>query len=779
MESRYISVTGVVQGVGFRPFIYGLATRLGLGGWVRNTSGGVEIHVEGQNSSIESFICALPGERPPLSFIDQLTVLDAPSEGLTAFRIRESAVIDGAFQPISADVALCPDCERELLDPADRRYLYPFINCTNCGPRFTIIKDLPYDRAQTTMADFPLCEACATEYRDPLDRRFHAQPVACPECGPHVWLVRAEAQPSVSDRGAILETRHLLRQGRIVAIKGLGGFHLACDATNPAAVAELRRRKRRVGRPFAVMAADLATAETFCLLEESERALLTGREKPVVLLRRRPDAPLPDSLAPGLDTLGVMLPYTPLHHLLLNGHDPVLMAERVPPLLVMTSGNFSEEPIATRNEDALQRFGSLADAFLLHNRDIHIRCDDSVVKVDTGHQSANFGRSSTGTETPAIYLRRSRGYAPYPVHLPFEAHPTLAVGGELKNVFCLARERSAFLSQHIGDMENAETCESFEAAVEHLSHLFRVRPEIIACDLHPAYFSTAWARRSASPLVPVYVQHHHAHVAACMVDNGLDDRQVIGLAFDGTGYGTDGAIWGGEVLVASYTAFERAAHLQYLPLPGGDSAIRHPWRIAVGYAFALGLEIDDLPFLRGLDENAVAIVRQQVEKGINAPHTSSMGRLFDAVACLAGVRTDVTYEAQAAIELEVRSRPYLSGAQPFPILMEQGQSIGLKEFLGAVIDSVRAGQPAGLIGARFHKTVSGIALAACQCLRAQTGLDEVALSGGVWQNGILLDLARAQLQNAGFVVYVHRQAPANDGGLALGQAAVANHVRPG
>lgn len=779
MESRHISVTGVVQGVGFRPYIYGLATRLDLGGWICNTSGGVEIHVEGADSNLEAFLRALPAEKPPLALLDQIKVAEAPAEGFTTFRIRHSTSAQGAFQPVSADVALCADCERELFDPSDRRYLYPFINCTNCGPRFTIIKDLPYDRPQTTMAEFPMCQACSEEYRNPHDRRFHAQPVACPDCGPHVWLANDAREPYAVDRTAILETRRLLREGQIVAVKGLGGFHLACDATNPAAVDELRRRKGRAEKPFAVMAADLATAERFCPTHPMEQALLRGREKPIVLLRRHPDARLPDSLVPGLDSLGLMLPYTPLHHLLTNQRDPVLMTEPVPPLLVMTSGNFSEEPIATDSQSALTKLAPLADAFLLHNRHIHIRCDDSVVRVDLEQRRVDELLPAADHAVPTVYLRRSRGYAPYPVHLPFGTRPTLAVGGELKNAFCLTREKYAFLSQHIGDMENAETYASFEQAVEHLSALFRVRPEIIACDLHPGYFTTRWAQRSSSDRAPVSVQHHHAHIAACMADNGLDDRRVIGLAFDGTGYGTDGAIWGGEVLVASYKDFERPAHLEYLPLPGGDSATRHPWRIAVGYGSALCLDIDDLPFMQKLDGQAVAIVQQQVAKQINAPLTSSMGRLFDAVACLAGIRTDVTYEAQAAMELEMLSRPYLPQAEPFPFVLDLlggGGAIRLGELLGAIIDSVRRGQPAGLIGARFHKTISALAVEICREVRQGIGLAEVALSGGVWQNQILLDLVRSSLADAGFVVYVHRQTPANDGGLALGQAAVANHI---
>jgi hydrogenase maturation protein HypF len=566
------------------------------------------------------------------------------------------------------------------------------------------------------------------------------------------------------NRSAILEARRLLREGRILAVKGLGGFHLACDAANPAAVDELRRRKGRIGKPFALMAADLFSIEQLCLVRDEERTLLTGREKPIVLLRRRPDNPPADSVAPDVDTLGMMLPYTPLHHLLLNQSDPILAVEPVPPVLVMTSGNFSEEPIATDNQDALERLAPLADAFLLHNRGIYIRCDDSVVRVDPERASV-------------IHLRRSRGYAPYPVRLPFDVKPTLAVGGELKNTFCLTRDRYAFLSHHIGDVENAEVYQSFEQGVEHLSRLFRITPEIMAHDLHPNYFTTAYAHRSTLGARRVEVQHHHAHIAACMADNGLDNRRVIGLAFDGTGYGTDGTIWGGETLIADYAGFERFAHLEYLPLPGGDTAIRKPWRIAAGYAATLGLDIAGLPFLREADLQELTIVRQQVEKNLNAPLTSSMGRLFDAVAALAGVRTEVTYEAQAAIELETLSKDHLLEAKPYPFTMEEigsGMLIRLKDLLSAVIEDVREQKSAGWIGARFHQTVTAIALQACQQARSRTGITEVALSGGVWQNQLLLNLVQEGLEQAGFTVYFHQQTPTNDGGLALGQAVIAN-----
>ncbi|MEO8356367.1 MAG: carbamoyltransferase HypF [Chloroflexota bacterium] len=795
--AKHISVKGIVQGVGFRPFVYGLATRLELRGWVCNTSGGVEIHLVGDVPKIEQFVHSLTTETPPLAKIDSMVVQNEESDGRYAtFDILPSIDIENVYQPISADVAICPDCERELFNPADRRYLYPFINCTNCGPRFTIIKEIPYDRPGTTMGEFEMCEQCSAEYKDPLNRRFHAQPIACPNCGPFVALRQDHSQfPGTSPRissieyrnAAILKARRLLREGYIIAIKGLGGFHLACDASNSFTVEELRDRKGRVDKPFAAMAANIATVKFVCDLGIEEHALLTSREKPIVLLRKKDQTEqshlVSKWVAPNVDTLGVMLPYTPLHHLLLNQTDPAFKDEPVPPLLVMTSGNYREEPIAINDEDALQRLSPLADAFLLHNRAIHMRCDDSVVRVDHGQLTMDNEVSDTVRRpSSTVYLRRSRGYAPYPVKLSSEARPTLAVGGELKNTFCLARDQYAFLSQHIGDLENAETYQSFEEGIQHLSTIFRVQPEIIAHDLHPNYFTTQYAKRS--DVEQVGVQHHHAHIASCMVDNGLDDRQLIGLSFDGTGYGTDGAIWGGEVLLASFAAFERFAHLEYLPLPGSDSAIRSPWRIAAGYAHALGIDIDDLPFLHNTDSQSLNIVRQQIDRKLNSPLTSSMGRLFDAVASLIGVRNEVTYEAQAAIEMEVLAKPFISLVRSYPYIIEEtGQPesnvklvVRLKELLSSIVEDVRANESAGMIGARFHKTIAGIAVELCKRARQSTGLNEVALSGGVWQNQILLDLVRDGLRQAEFIVYVHQQVPANDGGIALGQAVIANHV---
>jgi hydrogenase maturation protein HypF len=774
--AKHISVKGVVQGVGFRPFVYGLATRLDLHGWVCNTSGGVEILVDGPWSNLEKFVQSLSREKPPLAKIDSIQVDEAPSDSSSSFEIHVSQSVEGAYQPLSPDMGICPDCERELFNPKDKRYLYPFINCTHCGPRFTIIKEIPYDRPSTTMADFPMCDHCRAEYSDPLNRRFHAQPIACPECGPFVELRETHSQfptpdPRISSieirTSAILKARRLLREGYIVAIKGLGGFHLACDASNPYTVAELRDRKGRYDKPFAVMAANFTTVASVCHIQKEEQALLTSREKPIVLLTKKKQTGwqayrVSELVAPNLDNIGVMLPYTPLHHLLLNQTDPVLAREPVPPILVMTSGNFSEEPIATDNKDALQRLSPLADAFLLHNRDIHIRSDDSVLKVDKSN---------------IMYLRRSRGYAPYPVSLPFEVKPTLAVGGELKNTFCLTRDHYAFLSHHIGDVENVETQESFEQGIEHLTHIFRVEPEIIAYDQHPSYFTTEYARRSSLDIPHIGVQHHHAHIASCMADNGLDDRRLIGLSFDGTGYGTDGAIWGGEALLASYADFARFAHLEYLPLPGGDAATRAPWRIAAGYAHILGINVDDLSFLQNIDKQALRILRQQIDRKLNTPLTSSMGRLFDAVASFIGIRNEVSYEAQAAIEMEVLSKPFVASAKPYPYRIEEtenGAVIRLSELLSAIVEDVHTNVSVGMIGARFHQTVAEIAIDICRRAHEMTGLTEVALSGGVWQNQILLDLVRDGLRRESFVVYCHQQVPSNDGGLALGQALIAN-----
>ena len=698
-------------------------------------------------------------------------------------------------------MSVCDDCLRELFDPADRRYRYPFINCTNCGPRFTIITDMPYDRPLTTMRDFPLCPDCAQEYQNPLDRRFHAQPVACPRCGPQIWFESSgqqigaaldelpQAMEVSSGDSGLLIAQKWLAEGKILAIKGLGGFHLACDANNRRAVAALRERKLRVDKPFAIMMADMDTVLANCLVDSREQELLESRQRPIVILRRKPDAPIALEVAPGQDTLGVMLPYTPLHFLLLSSHpgQPSLPTVRS---LVMTSGNLAEEPIAYTNPAARQQLASLADGFLMHNRPIRVRCDDSVMRVapEPGNHPVQPDRAG---ESKILPIRRSRGYAPYPVKLAWDLPPVLAAGAELKNAFCITRERYAFMSQHIGDMENFETLQAFEDSVNHFERLFRVTPELLAYDLHPDYLASRYIlnRSQSAGLPAVAIQHHHAHIVACMAENGLlASDTVIGVAFDGTGYGDDGLIWGGEFLLSSYSSYQRMAHLRYVPLPGGDLAIREPWRIALAYLDQLGLEwAPDLPAVafgeRALSEipGGLAVLSNQIAKGVNAPQTSSMGRLFDAVASLVGLRQTVNYEGQAAIELEASIdtqaafEPYSFNLVPAvggigPLMIDPAP------LFSQILADLRSGLPIGTIAARFHTGTAQMVLEVCRWVRQTSGSDQVALSGGVWQNTALLAHTLQLLEADGFQVFTHHWVPPNDGGLALGQALAAIHA---
>ena len=760
MNNVKVHITGVVQGVGFRPFVYNLATSLNLKGWVKNTSAGVDIEADGEKDSLDSFLQKLQDDAPPLSRIDDFHASFGPGNGFTQFEIIHSESVDGAFQPISPDVAICDDCLRELFDPNDRRYRYPFINCTNCGPRFTIIQDIPYDRPFTTMAGFKLCPDCEHEYKDPTNRRFHAQPVACPVCGPKVWLETKDESDalSLSKEGkkdgdeAIVEVQRLLAEGQIVAIKGLGGFHLACDATNAKAVTELRTRKLRVDKPFALMMPDIETIEQHCFISEAEKALLTSPARPIVLLKKKPESTIVEEVSPKQAWLGVMLPYTPLHYLLFN--NSLFTA------LVMTSGNLSEEPIATDNAEARECLVNLADAFLMHNRDIHIRCDDSVFRVFKDNRQS-------------IYpIRRSRGYSPFPVKLPFDVPPLLATGSELKNTFCITNGNYAFLSHHIGDMENYETLKSFEQGVEHFERLFRVKPEAIAYDMHPNYLATRYVleRAERENLPMIAVQHHHAHVAACMAEHGLTEP-VIGVSFDGTGYGDDGAIWGGEFLVAEAKSYQRAAQLEYFPLPGGDAAIKKPARTALALLWSLGLEWDDtLESVREFCAEDQVTLRVQLEKKINTPMTSSMGRLFDAVSALAGVRLKVNYEGQAAIEFEAMADSAEAGQYVFGV--ESGR-VRVGSAVEALIKDVMAGIPTSKISARFHNGLAEVVRETVQKISRETSLRSVVLSGGVWQNITLLQKTISLLSKDGFEIYIHREVPTNDGGLSLGQAYIA------
>ena len=779
MPAVSLHVTGVVQGVGFRPFVYKLAMRHGISGWVKNTSEGVFAHAEGEPERLAAFVRAIRDEAPPMAVINAVHATDVVAEGRQGFAIVESESIEGTMTLVSPDIATCADCAAELRDPADRRFGYPFTNCTNCGPRFTIIEDVPYDRPMTTMRDFPLCDECAAEYSDPADRRFHAQPNACFRCGPRLYLNRAtggaqgEWSPSVEavprqhrdpdverERAAaiIAEAVSLLRGGAIVAVKGLGGFQLACDAANEDAVVRLRERKHRWGKALAVMAPSLEAARTYCVISAGEEALLTAPSAPIVLLRLRdagvthPPATLAPSLNPGLRELGVMLPYTPLHHLLLDAFGGPL---------VMTSGNLSDEPIATGNAEALERLGSVADAFLLHDRDIYSRYDDSVER-----------------HTPDVgveHIRRARGRAPFPLRAPFTSDvDILAAGPEQKNTFCLLTGEHAFVSQHIGDMENAETLASYERTIALYERLFRVRPEVVAYDLHPEYLSTKHALSLGLPAIGV--QHHHAHIASVTAEHGVAEK-VLGVALDGTGYGTDGTIWGGEWLAADWTGFDRMAHLRTLPLPGGAAAIRRPARMALGALAECGL-LDHpgaAPLRERLDEDERQTILAMISHGLNTPMTSSMGRLFDAVASLAGVRNDALYEGQAAIELEALADPAASGAYAFGVLEESGGALVVDSapVLAAVLDDVAAGVGAPTISMRFHRAVVAAVTDVCARIAPGLGITRVALAGGVFMNRLVVRGSVLSLREAGLEPLVHRELPTNDGGVSFGQAVVA------
>ncbi|MFG2292320.1 carbamoyltransferase HypF [Streptomyces sp. NPDC048603] len=768
LQRRRVTVRGVVQGVGFRPYVYTRATALGLAGHVTNTPEGVIAEVEGPAAAVREFCDRLAAEAPPLALVEAVHQDELPAAGTLGFRIVASRGKGAARTLVSPDTATCADCVRELADPGDRRYRHPFITCTHCGPRFTIVTSLPYDREHTTMAGFPMCPDCAREYADPADRRFHAQPVACPACGPRLRFLTGRPPREEDGRDPVAAARALLADGGILAVKGLGGYHLACDATRSGVVAELRRRKARGDKPFALMAPDLAAVEALAVAGPEERRLLTGPVRPVVLLRRRTGAAagtVAPEVAPRCPDLGFMLPYTPVHHLLLGlpGDPPG------PRLLVMTSANLSGEPIVTEDAEALELLAGIADGWLAHDRPIHVPCDDSVVRVCDGEP---------------LLVRRSRGYAPLPLPLPLPVPPVLAAGGDLKNVFCLGRDRRAWLSAHLGDLDSAAARTALIRTGRQLESLTGVEPRLLAADLHPGYRSARWAEQRAASdgHALVRVQHHHAHIASAMAEHGLDGGSpVIGIAFDGTGYGTDGAVWGGEVLIADYRGHRRFAHLAYVPLPGGDTAVRRPYRMALAHLWAAGIDWSpELPCTAACPPQERAVLRRQLERSLNCAPTSSMGRLFDAVSSLAGVCHLAGYEAQAAIELESAAVGAPGEAHPAPgyrfDVRHAGEGPAVADpapLLAAVVADVRAGTPPAVVAARFHAAVAGLVTDLSTAARDRYGLDTVALTGGVFANTLLSTACARLLGEAGFTVLRHRQVPPNDGGLALGQLMVA------
>jgi len=748
--ARKLIVRGIVQGVGFRPFIYQLAARCDLAGEVANTSSGVIIHAEGSVAELDAFAAAIATDKPPLAHITDLTVGPANLKGFKSFVIAVSQKQASRTALISPDVSVCDDCRGEMFDPADRRFRYPFINCTNCGPRYTIIDDIPYDRPKTSMRHFQMCPDCQAEYDDPLDRRFHAQPNACPECGPQCTLMGTDGNV-IADEDPIQAAARLLKGGHILAVKGLGGFHLAVDAENEAAVQQLRRRKHREEKPFALMSASLEVIASYAVVDDTHRDLLTSIQRPIVLLDKKQPNTISKPVAPRNRYFGVMLPYTPLHYLLLNEGFKAL---------VMTSGNMSEEPICIDNADALTRLAKVADYFLMHDRGIYLRSDDSIVRHSAGQ---------------VRFLRRSRGYVPVPVFVKRALPPTLACGAGLKNTVCLTKEDRAFLSQHIGDLENQETLDFFKLTVRHLKRILDIEPEIVAHDLHPDYLSTQFALAQTG-VQRVPVQHHHAHIVSAMAEHHLEGP-VIGLSFDGTGLGTDGKIWGGEVLLCESHDFKRAGYLDYVPMPGSNAAIKEPWRMGLSYlqrAFGRQAADLDLPLLQAVSGDRAAVVFQMIEKGLNSPETSSLGRLFDGIAAIVGLRETVRFEGQAAMELEMIADPEEKGHYDGQWHRVEGQyrlDPGL--LVRQIVSDCSRGVPAAAISSRFHNTLTRLFAELCRTLRTDTGLDRVVMSGGVFQNSTLLTTLSAALAKSGFKVYSQQLVPANDGGLSLGQAVAA------
>jgi len=748
--AKRLKVNGIVQGVGFRPFVFQLAEKFSLKGAVSNTSSGVSIDIEGSPENLASFERELSEKSPPLAYIVEISIKTKAVKNYVDFAIVKSKGQAKMSTLISPDVAVCDDCLGEMMAPDDRRYHYPFINCTNCGPRYTIIDGIPYDRPKTSMRQFKMCPLCQAEYDDPTDRRFHAQPNACADCGPHVGLYDNRRNEIIPHTQAIKKAADLLKAGHILAIKGLGGYHLAVDAANTDAVKQLRRRKLRGEKPFAIMSYDLEGIRQYARVGSEEEKLLTSMQRPIVLLKKKKPSAISKKIAAGNNYFGVMLPYTPLHYLLLeHGFDA----------LVMTSGNLSEEPIAIDNDDAFNRLSKIADYFLIHNRDIFLRSDDSIVRYVAGARR---------------FLRRSRGFVPIPVFIKNEIPAILACGAELKNTICVTKQDKAFLSQHIGDLENLPTHEFFKLTIAHLNRILDIDPEIIAYDMHPDYLSTRYALELPADH-RIQVQHHHAHIVSCMAEHKLEDA-VIGLSFDGTGYGTDGAIWGGEILVARAHEFERAGHLAYVPMPGSAAAIKEPWRMALSYlqnAYGSNFCNLDLPVVKGIDSGKLTVIAEMISKGINSPLTSSLGRLFDGVAAICGIRDRVNFEGQAAMELEMTALEGSDGVYEYGWETDGVYRIFTAPIIQGVVDDVANARPIGEISSRFHRTLICLFTELCVIIGKERELNRVVLSGGVFQNSILLTGLTRALEGKNFSVFSHQQVPTNDGGISLGQAVVA------
>jgi hydrogenase maturation protein HypF len=756
MKRLFLKVEGIVQGVGFRPFVYKEAVFLNLKGWINNNSEGVYIDVEGQEEKLNNFIYSLKHKQPSLARIENIIIEEKEPANYKDFEIRESGRNDKKITLISPDMAACKQCIKEITDSSNKRYKYPFTNCTNCGPRFSIIKAIPYDRNNTTMKKFDMCEDCHKEYTDSANRRFHAQPNACKDCGPDIWIEDSNGI-KIETNEALGWARQKLKEGKVFAIKGLGGFHLVCDAENEEAVKLLRIRKKRPYKSFAVMIKDIENVKKYCHVNVEEESVLTGTRKPIVILDQANNYDLSQAIAPNQKTLGVMLPYTPLHYLLFEDNIEAL---------IMTSANVNGLPLEYKNKSAIEKLGNIADYFLVHNRDIYTPIDDSVVKV---------------VNNEVRMIRRARGYVPEPIKME-NTKEILACGSNMKNTFCIAKENFLFLSQYNGDLGNIETIEHYKNNIEHFKNIFHFTPRYIACDMHPNYASSEYAYNTTLPKIEV--QHHHAHIVSCLAENKVS-RKVIGIAYDGTGYGTDGKIWGGEFLLCDNKEFTRLGHLDYIKMPGGEKAIKEPWRMAVSHIYNMfkakvwneyTIDTPMKEMLIKLYGNKAINVISMIDADINCPETSSMGRFFDAVSSLIGIRDDVTYEGQAAIELETIASQKSLDFYDYDIAQGDGYIVKLEKIIAGIIKDKLVGEEACFISDKFHNTIIKFSKEICKLIREDTGINEVALSGGVFQNSYLLKNLINELENEKFIVYTNKLIPVNDGGVALGQIVIANEI---